>query len=637
MSIWHLNETYSFNDVNNCICSESTSTEISGYTLDFLRFLIKQNLMQHIPSDDEIIDAVWFPKNDKGYDYTNISTLAGNIRKAMGNNTDAIIRSNGKFCINYDIGAAVYYKDIWEKHIRGSYNPTSNFKDLIEYYVLPSQFTQGPEEKKTYFSDSKYRKLITAGSGFGKSSLLHIMLMCCLTKKKESGLFLHGIDKTLKDKYNDFYTALFGSNGKSPFPVFIDSNNVNSKDYSTLLDLADGNQAIKSNSLFTGEEKQLDIFESMVNNAYAQGELLFLIDSIDEVNHSKLQDYLLFLEKELTQKYPDARAVIASRPLGDTELCFINDTVELNKLSSEDIKTLVELSITDTKKASELYQHIQNDSLLYRLAENPFMLNVIIGHTPSDVKTWLYLEPIVNATVNRRWLKNNFDSNIKTIFNKNVVLLMFGKLACNTIFCDAGNRRITEDKIKASFCAAAAENNLKVQNEDIDNYLPVLSSQSGIIEAVTNNYVEEYVFQDELVRCWLAAYYIKHKFDNNYFRGKSGFDRYNNRRNAYILDECITQMYNKELPLSENAVDVLIMLLVMYDENNNSFVETSILYYLITRDALSIDSSERAAIRAGYEKLIGNTFGVNSITNLKEGESAQLINRITNTDEEKNK
>ena len=52
-----------------------------------------------------------------------------------------------------------------------------------------------------------------------------------------------------------------------------------------------------------------------------------------------------------------------------------------------------------------------------------------------------------------------------------------------------------------------------------------------------------------------------------------------------------------------------------------------ILYFLIYRDAISLDEQEQANIASGYRLIVDKSFGENNITN-KDGEALKLINKM---------
>ena len=56
-------------------------------------------------------------------------------------------------------------------------------------------------------------------------------------------------------------------------------------------------------------------------------------------------------------------------------------------------------------------------------------------------------------------------------------------------------------------------------------------------------------------------------------------------------------------------------------------MQKSILYFLIYRDAISLNEQEQANIASGYRLIVDKSFGENNITN-KDGEALKLINKM---------
>jgi hypothetical protein len=71
------------------------------------------------------------------------------------------------------------------------------------------------------------------------------------------------------------------------------------------------------------------------------------------------------------------------------------------------------------------------------------------------------------------------------------------------------------------------------------------------------------------------------------------------------------------------------MTLAMRNEKGFS-IQKSILYFLICRDATSLDKRERLNIHIGYRNIVKNVFGVNDITNHPNSDAFKLIYRMLN-------
>ena len=505
-----------------------------------------------------------------------------------------------------------YYEKLWSHHCKGDIRDmdgTGSVRELVDFFVVPSIAKQDKKIVSEPFSDRRFSKVIMAGSGFGKSTLLDVLLLCNVVDTlDESGSAV--LSRNSKDKINIYRShrkALFGETGIHLFPVFIHSERANKSTYVKALELA--------------EEYDADNFAEMVADAHRAGRLLFLIDSIDEVESDKIGGYLRALNSMLSD-YPRANVVCASRFLGKKTLPFECDLLEIKELNHESIDSIT-FSILSSSVAAKVLDRINSNPYLLSLAKNPFMLLTIL-ETKGDRQVHHLLESIVNAIIDRRWDKYQYD-----ISSEDIKLLL-GFLACKFIFDNKSSADLTEIRQ----CFAKAEDNLKlngvsyeVPNTNIEYFLRTLSCQSGILNMINQHHVEKYLFQDNLIMCWLAAHYINkimlQASDVHQWDGLGGI-----WANIHWIDNFLRTFSSKELALSSDAVNTLVMTLVMISETSGPVIQKSILYYLICRDATSLDEQEQRHICAGYRDIVSNSFGENDITNRSNSDSVKLINKM---------
>lgn len=510
-----------------------------------------------------------------------------------------------------------YYEKIWRNHCKGEIRDiegTGNVRELIDFFSIP--FFENANESTIVkpFSDKNGVDFIIAGSGYGKSSILHIMVLCnTINALIESGSTV--VSKNSKEKlqeYEKVRRSLFGDSMPILFPVFINSEIVNNKSYNSPLDLLE----IDAN----------DDFINMINEAYNKDELLFLIDSIDEVHSKNLNAYLLSIKKLLSE-YQGAKFVMASRFLDERKFPFIYNTIYIKKLNESQIQNIAK-AIRSEEHARIIIERYKNSYYFRLIAENPFMLMIIL-EKKEDSHLHFLLKLIVNAIIRQRWKKYNFK------LKEDDIVLLLGFLACKYIFENfnhVGFHEIRQFFIKA-------EHNLKIYgvpydfpSDNMSYFLETLSSQSGILNIYVHENREEYIFQDRLVKCWLAANYIDIVLnESNEINDRGGLKGI--WKNVNWLDRFICSISANKPFLSEDAIISLVMALVINSEERGADIQKSIVYYLACRDAVSMDETERKSIKKGFKNILDDTFGENDITNLPTSQEVKLIERMLKTHE----
>lgn len=573
-----------------------------------------------ILSYENIGEVLWL--NDGGWDEARKSSLKkvlDEIRSAIGSDSIGNTYGTGYF-LTYDIREVLaphidkseYYEKLWLNHHKGTVRDhvaTGNVRELIDFFVLPSITTQNGNIIESPFSDPHFSKFLMAGSGFGKSTLLDILLLCNVVDElvdSESQALSINSKAKIQD-YRRLRESLFGVSDVRMVPVFIHSDRANTKTYSSVLELAEANE--------------IDCFKSMVEEANHTGSLLFLIDSIDEVESDNLVYYLESIKKMLSD-YPKANVVFASRFLGKKSLPFEYDLLHIKELSIEAIQKIT-FSMLSQSEANKVLERLSNNSYLCLLVKNPFMLMTIL-ETKGDRLVHHLLESIVNAIIDRRWDKHHYD-----ISSEDIKLLL-GFLACKFVFENKNDADISEIRQ----CFIKAGDNLKlhgvsydVPSQNIEYFLKTLSSQSGILNIVNQHHVEKYLFQDTLVMCWLAANYINKIInESSEIHDRDGMSGI--WANIYWLDNFLRTISSKETYLSVSAVNVLVMTLVMSSEINGQDIQKSLLYFLVCRDATSLNEQEQLNICTGYRDIINNFFGENDITNRSSSDSLKLVHKM---------
>lgn len=624
MANWVISEgcTIDIHSKDQIVINRGKPIHLRRQCWDLLIALLEAKRHNRILTFDQIGWILW--PNNGGWDAArkeSFKKVLDEIRKAIG--SDSISNTYGMgYSLTYEIEEREefvpnsdwneYYEKLWQNHYKGTVRDqvaTGNVRELIDFFVLPSITTQNGKVVESPFSAQHFSKYLMAGSGFGKSTLLDILLLCNvvdnLLKFKPQSLSENTKEKN--QKYRKLRESLFGVSDKRLFPVFINSDRANTQSYSSALELA--------------EVYEMDCFKSMVSEANSNGTLLFLIDSIDEVESEKLVDYLKSIN-QLLSDYPKANVVFASRFLGKKSMPFAYDLLHIKELNLKDIKEIT-FSMLSQNEAEKLLERIYDNSYLRSLVKNPFMLMTIL-ETKGERLIHHLLESIVNAIIDRRWEKHHYD-----ISSEDIKLLL-GFLACKFVFENKKEADISEIRQ----CFIKAGDNLKlhgasfdVPSQNIEYFLKTLSSQSGILNIVNVHHVEKYLFQDSLIMCWLAANYITKIINES----TEIHDREGMRgiwANLNWFDSFLHSISARETYLSAFAVSALVMTLVMSSEVNGQDIQKSVLYFLVCRDATSLNEQEQLNICTGYKDLINNSFGENDITNRSNSDSLKLIQKM---------
>lgn len=508
-----------------------------------------------------------------------------------------------------------YYEYLWRIHHDGKIKDmyaTGNARELIDFYCPPTFRNKDSEFINHPFKEGNCRKYVKAGSGFGKTTLLKSIVLCCtIDYLLESGsdcISKNSIEK--KNDYHMLWEGYFHNTEHKLFPVFIDASK-----YKSNIDI-----------MTMAEGSHLQQFEEMVNEANENSTLLLLVDAIDEIESSSLKDFLDGLEEMLNTRYSNAKVIITSRYLGSKKLPIITDILYIKSLNLESIERITKC-ILEEKKALILIDRF-NKEYWKTLASNPFMLLVFLEN--KDIESLCdNLEQIISAIINRRWDKSKYG-----IETGNVVLLL-GALACTFIF---GNINTKPKDIKGITDTDLHNTLIKHMNDSVFNgydqlnaekiqkFTKFLSSQSGILIFDEDGRIERVSFQNELIMCWLAGNYLrkmlithKNASINNSVEGY--------RHNAFLIDELISGFSTEASELSKNAVISLILMLVM-NEGHGTNVQFSVLYYLIFRYSVSLSKSEIENIAQGLIEVKDNVFGTNDIINNSKGQIYKMVEWI---------
>lgn len=587
----------------------------------FLVALINAKKHERVLTYEIIGEKLW--SEDGGWDEGRkvaLKEIVKEIRNVIGSNEVEIVRGVGYILKNpvrevhedFVNSKTLYFERLWSNHYKGrirDFNSTARIRELIDYFVLPTITDIEDQIIEKPFAGNNVRCLLMAGSGFGKSTLLDIVLLCNVlnTLSDANSCMLSDNTREKKSTYDMINKFLFGTTPGRMFPVYIQSELANECKYESVLELAEGHD--------------VECFTQLVDEANSTGSLLFLIDSIDEVEADYLGGYLTSIEKMLTV-YPNAKVIYASRFLGKKSLPFRYRLLYIKELGEFEVKRITYARLPEVE-ANAFVERVQENKYLDSLTKNPFMLMTIL-EIKGNHQLHHLLKSIVTAIIDCRWQKHRYG-----ILSEDIKLLL-GFLACKFVF---GNKE-KADIVEIRQCFLNAGENLRlhgvsydVPTQNIEYFLKTLSSQSGILNIYNTNHIEEYVFQDRLVMCWLAANYICKVIDESKeIHDREGIEGI--LENIFWLNKFLNSFSSRNMLMSESSTNTLVMLLVMISDAYGPDIQISILYYLICRDALEVDKNEKRNIRNAYSDILRNSFGENDITNTPESKSYILIQQM---------
>ena len=515
-----------------------------------------------------------------------------------------------------------YFETLWQKyylHKIRDYIPLDKAKEYVDVYVTPTFTDRNNKSISTPFKKKQFKKIITADSGIGKSALLHNIILtniiAPLYHVNSSVLSENSCQKYEYGNYEAIRYVLFGENTTSYFPVYIEARKANSAEIKEL----NGIQ-------FLAEESDLDNFNQLLSEANQAGNLLFLIDAIDEIEQNKFGD---FLEKitELEGQFKRASIIITSRFTGVKHIPQSFEKINLIFDFSSTKEFIEKLSIDNP---NELINLLENNPHLREISQNPDIIQILTKPEHRTLATCLTER--VKQVIHLR--QRGKESDISTKDMKKLL----GFLACKFVFGQFD--KATKEEVCKIFLDAHVEG---LSSMTIEEYAKKLSSQSGILNIVIENSGDEYfVFQDKWVMCVLATNYLI-----NYFYSKSinfeeslenenvklirGFRDKEYQSNAFYIHRFIDGFFKWNGFLSKEAIKTLILTCVVKeDQDDLEILPTSILYYLIFKHTTSTNKDEILNIVEGYDFLLENAFGENDIANNNNGESKvyKMISRI---------
>ncbi len=503
-----------------------------------------------------------------------------------------------------------YLADVWSKN-HASYmrdQDQSLLVDIISTYILPDiregagNTNNGPDlsAKVDYPFDGKFGRIyIRAKSGIGKSFLMKGAVISAVYKaiyaqhrELMSERETHACEN---GEFEKLFTYFYSGKSADRYPVYI-----NASWFNDLSDFVTGKEAAYENILRACESFD-ELNELLLHEKSAPDRMIFFIDSLDELEESVEEEFNASLTS-LLNKYPESVFVFTSRFSGKDVRAENFKDMHLVGFDRGSIENYIsKCYFLSERNTSELKTFIKENEYAFELAQNPFMLGAMISVKDFEYSVKKSLDVIINSVI-----KVRFDRKRLAMTDVEIRAVL-AYLAFNTVFINEQGNRLS----KSLLCSTLREardaglisitgESAHISDEKINAFSDNLSCQSGIINVISDLGRKFFVFQDELVMCYLAAEYLNilSQTNENSIPQEYVVNIQNNRmreENIYELFRFTENVINKESSIDKRLFYVVAnFLLLMCDKKS---VGSTLLYFLIIKGMLSTDDDVLSAVR----------------------------------------
>lgn len=503
--------------------------------------------------------------------------------------------------------------------------------ELANLYIFPTFMFDGKKRSSPVSGSSQFKRIITANSGAGKSSLIQAISVISIFDQLNSigNTKLHyNDDKQKIDSYNSL-RAKFAIE-KSYFPILVRAGNFNEKNdnsYETksLLNLAVGSSCLNFDKHFN----------NVIEKADQDKRLLLFVDAIDELASDRQMAFGKLIDRFI-EEFPNTNLIITSRPIfykSFYQCKFFRDienwTLEL--FDDVRIKELImkwlsnDTSVNAVQNCELIYQSFIENRFLSELARNPYMLSHALyfrtqnrNATPQEILSY-----IVNKLIDKRWQMQRYSKfGITTEYMRSISSYIAWEMISEENHC------IPQHELVARFTNASKEVGSKfvIEPEQWDSLVKDINSRAGLLVPDQNGYI----FQMSLIECYLAAEWV-----SNYLRNTIPLNS-----SEFLISEEINKLLPSEIKHSNWTDFILMIFSINASYRTRDNIGSSMFRLLMNRASLSLDRDEILNIASIMIDLIYNTFGINTVTNLhNNGESRTrqqiakfIFNNIANPD-----
>jgi len=241
-------------------------------------------------------------------------------------------------------------------------------------------------------------------------------------------------------------------------------------------------------------------YELLFTQKLEEGQLLLLVDGIDEINVPSLKHDVVNRINAFIAQYPKIKIVVSSRIIGyrETRLNGNFSHLEVSKFSDDQIRQFVnnwyscifsDLNEKESyieNKAKELYLSIRENYSVLKMATNPLLVTIIAlihyqGSTLPEKRASLY--DIATSTFLEHWVKQR-DTKRNSILDKDLLIEILAPISFY-IHLNYSTGLITEKELKGKLTKKYMEINpytaIKDVRTDIKDMIEFLREDAGFL------------------------------------------------------------------------------------------------------------------------------------------------------------
>ena len=311
-----------------------------------------------------------------------------------------------------------------------------------------------------------------------------------------------------------------------------------------------------------------------VENLLGKGQLIILLDGLDEVSKSNFQDICKQIEN-LVDKYSNNQFLVSCR-YGIYDYGFNNFTeVEVAKLSEEKMIDFIKKWFgyhEDEERGKKIIEILQRNPLLKDFASTPLMLNLLClniraGYGVPENIFNLYQKAINTAA--EKWDQHRFIERDKTILTTNKRLSFLSRIAFKSL--DGKDKKYTwrfaelKHAIK-DFIENSGKYNPETIEHDCELEVQAIEGYHSLLERTVD---ETYQFSTPAYQHYFTAVYVEASRDRELIRKSI---------EKHILDKQWRQIFLMVAEKLQTADEMLLLML----KKANSFIDTPELKSLFT-------------------------------------------------------